>query len=833
MPVRSPQRKDDKPRPLTRLETLRALRISTMAEMGSSTHFNLTNGAFQTGFALWLGANNFWMGVLAAIPALVSPIQMISSYWVDRSGRRKPITAWAFGLGRILWLPILLIPFLLPLSGRFWAFLILFTLSSILLSLPIPAFVSWLGDLVPADHRGRYFGRRNTLAGATGMGLSLIAAWFLDLASKQHLFSQAIGFGAIFGVAVAAALFAWHCFSIQPEPPMIRPDGETSGPLLSRLRDFYQAPLRDRRFRYFILFGCLFAFGQNVAAPFFTVYSLNVLQLNYVWLQIVNTIAGVTSLLSLPLWGYLSDKFGNKPIIAISSFGVAVLPLGWVVTSRSHLGFSILMISIVNIAGGMFWAGAGQTQFNLLIAASPSDRRPVYVAAIAAITGLVGGVAPILGGIFLDMLRSVTVHLAGLEMGRYQLLFILTTLARFLVFIPLKKVEDQEAATTRAVLTQLGSSSVTDIRYLRRLQKAESRIERGKAAEALGTARAALAVDDLIRALRDPDRKVREQASRALGEIGERRAVPSLLEAVVDPASGIVEAAAEALGHLRAKEAVEPLVHLLDNGSSIEKIIAARSLGRINEPSSYGAMERAFLKLDQPLSVQSAIVRAWSDIQNPLHIPPMLIRLPDSSSDLRAEILRAIAHIGSDEETVNGLLKMASTAETEDWLLPDYADVVAASKDVRNAVAVLEWIGRTDSASAKRRILFSAGRILMLEEITYPLLNSEGVTRDVEVGRIFENIRRELKGRGGRIDSLRRVDLLDRAQEAYAQGEMASALQLFDQLLQTAGIWVDDGVSVYREVFSRLIAVAHECPDAFMLGLSLLRAALRSGAIKS
>src|SRR5205085_10329161 len=120
-------------------------------------------------------------------------------WFVERRGERKWFTALFSGLGRTLWILILLLPFVLPAPLRFVTFLVLLLLSSVCLSIPGPAFTSWLSDLVPPDHRGRSFGRRNVLAGITTMIVSLPAAWFLDLAVKSHRFSEPVGFAVLFG----------------------------------------------------------------------------------------------------------------------------------------------------------------------------------------------------------------------------------------------------------------------------------------------------------------------------------------------------------------------------------------------------------------------------------------------------------------------------------------------------------------------------------------------------------------------------------------------------------------------------------------------------------
>src|SRR5438874_3486425 len=117
------------PRELNRLEVLRGLRFSTLEGAFSTVWASLTTGAFLTGFALWLGARNVEIGFLTAIPTFAGLIQILSSYVGERRRERKQFTAWFTLVGRLLWLPILLLPLLLSHAVALVVFLLLFALS--------------------------------------------------------------------------------------------------------------------------------------------------------------------------------------------------------------------------------------------------------------------------------------------------------------------------------------------------------------------------------------------------------------------------------------------------------------------------------------------------------------------------------------------------------------------------------------------------------------------------------------------------------------------------------------------------------------------------------
>ncbi|HLI48629.1 MAG TPA: MFS transporter, partial [Chthonomonas sp.] len=286
-------------RPLNRWEVLKGLQISIWEGAAATVWITLTGGAFLTGFAIWLHADSFAIGLLSAIPTLAALIQPIAAYWAEQKSARKPFVAWCSFCGRMLWLPILLLPFLLPKSLALLGFLLLFTLSSILTSMPQPVWTSWMSDLVPPDHRGRYFGRRNMVAGFVGMVVGMLAAWFLDrMVHRRH---SAMGFAVIFGVSLLGAVLSLILILRQPEPPPSSVTTQGEEPRQSFL-DHYRAPFADPNFRALLLFSTVFCIGQFVAAPFFTAYGLQILHLNYVWMQILAAVVGVSNMLGMPLW---------------------------------------------------------------------------------------------------------------------------------------------------------------------------------------------------------------------------------------------------------------------------------------------------------------------------------------------------------------------------------------------------------------------------------------------------------------------------------------------------------------------------------------------------
>ena len=99
-------------------------------------------------------------------------------------------------------------------------------------------------------------------------------------------------------------------------------------------------------------------------------------------------------LITLPFWGFLADKYGQKRILIWSSLGVFWQPL---LSVWAQPGF-VLPIYIDGFLSGLFWPAVAITQTNMIYAQSRSEERGSYFAYQAAFTGLVRFGAMMLGG---------------------------------------------------------------------------------------------------------------------------------------------------------------------------------------------------------------------------------------------------------------------------------------------------------------------------------------------------------------------------------------------------------------------------------------------------
>jgi hypothetical protein len=166
----------------------------------------LTGGVFLTGFAVYLGMDEVMIGLLGAMPFLVTIFQLPAAYFVQKKGNRKKVSVRCSLVARTLWVPILVValPPVPSTSFKVPIVLVLLFLHYALGSASFVAWLSWMSDLVPDRMRGTFFGTRNMLAGAASMLVMVIFGTMMDGLRNLSSNGLPLGFSITF---LAAVLF--------------------------------------------------------------------------------------------------------------------------------------------------------------------------------------------------------------------------------------------------------------------------------------------------------------------------------------------------------------------------------------------------------------------------------------------------------------------------------------------------------------------------------------------------------------------------------------------------------------------------------------------------
>ncbi|WP_333586524.1 MFS transporter [Phenylobacterium sp.] len=379
-------------------ELARATTLMMVDSAAATAVTAVTSGIVLAAFALYLGASNSVIGLLAALPFLTQLIQAPAVPLVEKLRRRRAIAATAAFCARLN-LPVMAAIALLPHNG--WSLTALVVTQLLIGSLGAVtscAWNSWVRDLIPEARLGAFTARRTLVATAVTLSVTILSGVALDRVAEAE---RGMIFAAFFAVAFLLGLVSVAALARTPEPPMPPP-----APGVNLLR-LLRAPLRDENFRRLIFFLSSWQFAVNLASPFFTVYFVS--QLNYpiTFVIVLSVVSQAANIAVLRTWGQLSDRFSNKSVLHVAAPAYILCIAATALTSQiDDRQLAAAYLIGLHVAFGAAAAGVGLATVNIALKLAPRGAATAYIAANTLITSLAAAAAPILGGLFADFFAA-------------------------------------------------------------------------------------------------------------------------------------------------------------------------------------------------------------------------------------------------------------------------------------------------------------------------------------------------------------------------------------------------------------------------------------------
>lgn len=372
---------------------------------------------FIAPFALRLGASASQIGLLAALPQLVQALsQFMALHLVARVDSRLGLIRAVVLVQALLWFPLAALAFWSGTSG-FWWLLGLYLAINAASALINPFWTSWLSEWVPAEHRGSFFGKRNKINGFTLVVSTFVGG--LILSGFDNSGFALVGFSVLFAGAGIGRLISFYFFTKSKERDLNVCHDLFSG-------DAWKHAHSEPGFWVLVRYSALFSFAVALASPFFVIYLLNVQGFSYTTYAIIVTVNALATLLVMPYWGKLADRYSNKLVMSYSSIVIPLVPLMYLAPVREASYFFL-----VEIVSGIAWAGQKLSSFNLLIENTPLTQRARFVSYnnIANGVGTFGGA--MVGGLIASFL--IESHFTVLGLQGLLVLFLMSGIVRIAV----------------------------------------------------------------------------------------------------------------------------------------------------------------------------------------------------------------------------------------------------------------------------------------------------------------------------------------------------------------------------------------------------------------
>lgn len=733
---------------LGHLKTLHYLNI----DFGVATAFlNAISKTFVVGFVGYLYGSEFWVNVPIAVPSLMGLLQIPGAIWGSKQPTYKPFVFWGQLFWRFFHIPLIILPFL-PLAAfiKLTVLLSCIGIGAIGFHLSGPSLNQWITELVPIHSRGWFFSHRNAIAAFAGALSGIAGGIVLDAMKRAG--HQGIGFSIVFGTIIVVALLSllFYRKMTDLQRPVIENTSFKENFLALKI------PLQDINFRKILTYSAVLTAGLSLGGNLFYAFALRSLEMPFTILQLTIVTEALGNILSAKFWGYLSDKYGNKPVLAVLGVGLFISPMMWLICFPGHYISNAVILIIGFIFSGAIWGGTMICHLNLLLATGKPEQRSQTIALGLAIQSIVGAIAPTLGGLFMVQLKEFfTVDIA------YKLIFIIAMFLRLSSVYFLKRFHEEKSVSIQTVMEQLRSFSPKGIFAFKQLSSSKNIQKRSEAIADVGSSHLTLVTEEVIQALHDPSPEVRLEATRTLGQIGNKESAFALVDQLEEHADFVEEETLEALGSLKDPDTIPYIAkYLLHSRSSLRRG-AAIALGSIGNQKAVPYLIE-ICKDQHDIDLTTAAIQSLHTLKAKEAKEVIAKALLDPAPSIRI----SAAHASTELNLTELLSDFRNSLEVyQDEAASEIAYALGCLGQTQDIPFILKQAESSKSIMARRRCILGLATMLGVREKVYSLMLLEGMSLE---NAILDRIQKKIK-RNKKIHS---------ALNSYLSGKENDALQM-------------------------------------------------------
>jgi hypothetical protein len=353
-----------------------------------------TSGTFLTAMALNMGATNFQLGLLAALPTFTTMFQLLAIWLVQRFNNRKVITTLFNFLARLPLIAIGVIPFIFTGGTSVQVLLMLLFFQHIFGDIGGASWNSWMKDLIPDQRLGAFFSHRSRTAQTLNVTLSVATAIGIDYVKTHYPQHEIITYNLLFMLGGILGMISVMLLLRTPEPK--------AQIINDKLFTLFGKPLKNRNFRNLLVFNSFWAFALNLATPFFAVYMMKTLGLPVAVIIGLGIAGQLSSIVTIKLWGSYSDRFSNKNIVSFCGplYVACIIAYAWV--PAGYISSAIVMLAVIHITSGIATAGINLALSNIGIKLAPNKEAIAYISTKNMLVACSSTIAPMIGGLLAD-----------------------------------------------------------------------------------------------------------------------------------------------------------------------------------------------------------------------------------------------------------------------------------------------------------------------------------------------------------------------------------------------------------------------------------------------
>jgi hypothetical protein len=322
----------------------------------------------------------------------------------------------------------------------------------------------WLATIIPREVQGAFWGRRDSWISLVVIAVILPSGFLMDLVPPGGKLQIA---AAILFAASLLGLLDIFIHSTIPEPPL-------SGKASDRTFAGMLVPLRDRRFRPWLVFTASWNLSMGLGGALCVLYFMENLRFKDDLLGgmfAVSVTGLIGTLLAARTVGRLVDRIGIKRMLLLGYFFWCLVPAIWLFATPLT---AIFWVGCAGLIGGVFPAAANNAGVKLVTRFPPAEESGMYMAVSTMVGSVAGGLASVFAGGFLKLMGERYFTVLGLVVSAFPLLFALSFILRLITtfaLIPRIRVSGALREEERPFLLPLFFAGVPGINKIMRTQR--------------------------------------------------------------------------------------------------------------------------------------------------------------------------------------------------------------------------------------------------------------------------------------------------------------------------------------------------------------------------
>jgi len=426
---------------------------------------NLITGIIYIYFGNAIGLTRLEWGILTGIGSWSVIAQPLGALIGERAGSRRMVWFWTALADRVLRMIGVIASWLLWRAGRGEAallFIFVMCLGPLVGNLSPGLWYGWFATIIPKEVQGAFWGRRDSWISLVVALVTLPSGLVMDVVPRELKMETAT---AILTAGSVMGFIDLLVHRTIPEPPY------EAAPVRGSLAGIL-GPLKDRRFRPWLVFTGAWNLSQSLGGSLATLYLMENIGFKNDLLggMFSITIVGLLgTFLAARRMGRMVDRYGIKRVLAVSHLLWTVVPAVWLLALPGP--WAIVWVSLAGVLGTVFSTAATNASVKLATRFPARDDGGMYMAISTVVGSLANGLGALLAGVYLAAAGAWSMSVGGLVVSAFPMLFIVsfvTRLASVSLLLPRVRTTSSPAESETPFLLPLFFEGVPGIARLTR-----------------------------------------------------------------------------------------------------------------------------------------------------------------------------------------------------------------------------------------------------------------------------------------------------------------------------------------------------------------------------